>query len=167
MATGLWGQPRRGVLSTPHPQKAVPQGHNPLNPLRRLHSPNSPLSPCHSKILRSRITLNCTIHSIQEPAPKSMRWRVVLCGVLAVCRRGAATSGRVSGRGARKGCPRGVAQIGGLPAWMWANSGIVVLLSFMGKYVGDGSEGEHDEAEGGLGRVEAVGAVDDHPDAPI
>ena len=31
----------------------------------------------------------------------------------------------------------------------------------------DGSEREHDEAEGGVGGVEAVGPVDDEPDAPI
>jgi hypothetical protein len=33
---------------------------------------------------------------------------------------------------------------------MWVKSGIVGL-SFMGKDVGDGPEGEHDEAERGIG----------------
>jgi hypothetical protein len=34
---------------------------------------------------------------------------------------------------------------------MWVNSGIVDLLSFVRKYVGDRPEGEHDEAEGCIG----------------
>lgn len=31
----------------------------------------------------------------------------------------------------------------------------------------DGSEGDHDEGEGGLGGVEAAGAVDDEPDPAV
>jgi len=37
----------------------------------------------------------------------------------------------------------------------------------MGKDVFDRSEGEHDEAECGVGGVEAVGPVDDEPDPPV
>ena len=37
----------------------------------------------------------------------------------------------------------------------------------MGKYVRDGPEGEHDEAEGCIGRVESIGPVDDQTDAAI
>jgi hypothetical protein len=31
----------------------------------------------------------------------------------------------------------------------------------------DGSEGDHDQGEGGAGGVEAVGPVDDQADAPV
>ena len=44
---------------------------------------------------------------------------------------------------------------------------MVDLLSIVRKYVGDRPEGEHDEAEGCIGRVEAVGPVDDQTDAAI
>ena len=43
---------------------------------------------------------------------------------------------------------------------MWVTSGIVGL-SFVRENVGDGSEGEHDEAERGIGCVKAISAVDD------
>ena len=39
--------------------------------------------------------------------------------------------------------------------------------SLVGKDVVDRSEGQHDEPEGRFRGVEAIGAVDDEPDAPI
>src|ERR1019366_1700343 len=50
---------------------------------------------------------------------------------------------------------------------MWVDSGIGGSLAFMREDVVDGPEGEHDEAEGGVGGVEAVGAVDDEPHPPV
>src|ERR1700677_849473 len=50
---------------------------------------------------------------------------------------------------------------------MWVTSGIVDLLLFVRKYVGDRPESEHDKAESCIGRVEAVGPVDDQTDATI
>ena len=46
---------------------------------------------------------------------------------------------------------------------MWVGLGIRGPLAFVWEDVVDGPEGEHDEAEGGVGRVEAVGPVDDEP----
>jgi len=50
---------------------------------------------------------------------------------------------------------------------MWVVSGICALAAFVWQDVFDGSEGEHDEAERGVGGVEAVGAVDDEPNPPV
>ena len=56
---------------------------------------------------------------------------------------------------------------GGLPAWMWVDSGIRAPATFVREDMFDGSEGEHDEAECRVGGVEAVGAVDDEADSPV
>ena len=50
---------------------------------------------------------------------------------------------------------------------MWVDLGIGFWHTLVGKDVVDRAEGEHDEPEGRFRGVEAVGAVDDEPDAPI
>src|SRR5450759_4061204 len=48
---------------------------------------------------------------------------------------------------------------------MWVDLGI--WSSFVWEDVFDGSQGEHDQGEGGAGGVEPVGPVDDEPYAPV
>lgn len=50
---------------------------------------------------------------------------------------------------------------------MWMNSRIRGPRAFVWEDVVDGSEGEHDEGERGVGRVEAVGPVGDEPHPPV
>jgi len=50
---------------------------------------------------------------------------------------------------------------------MWVDSRIRAPTPFVREDVFDGPEGEHDEAEGGAGGVEAVGAVDDEADPAV
>ncbi len=50
---------------------------------------------------------------------------------------------------------------------MWVILGIGGQLAFVGEDVFDGPEGDHDEGEGGVGGVEAVGPVDDEADSPV
>ena len=50
---------------------------------------------------------------------------------------------------------------------MWVDLGICGPTAFVWEDVVDGSEGDHDEGEGGVGGVEAVGPVDDEPDPSV
>jgi hypothetical protein len=50
---------------------------------------------------------------------------------------------------------------------MWVNSGIRRGPTLMGKDVFDRPERDHDERECSIGGVEAVGPIDDEPDAAI
>src|SRR5664279_5238976 len=50
---------------------------------------------------------------------------------------------------------------------MWVGLGIHGCCALVWQDVVDGSEGEHDQAEGCVGGVKSVGAVDDEPDAAV